>query len=149
MRVILLESLEKLGNAGSVVKVADGYARNYLIPRKYAIMANKNNLQKLESIKHEAEQKELEATNALKAIAQQIEGTELTFKRRADENDHLYGSVSDVDIAQALQEKGFDIHKSMIQGDRHIKTIGELDVEIHLTSDIKAVVKVIIEKEEE
>jgi len=64
--------MEKLGKAGSVVKVADGYARNYLIPRNMAIMANKNNLKKLETIKTEAEQKELEATNALKALAQQV-----------------------------------------------------------------------------
>ncbi len=148
MRVILLESMEKLGKAGSVVKVADGYARNYLIPRNMAIMANKNNLKKLETIKTEAEQKELEATNALKALAQQVDGTELVFRRKADENDHLYGSVSDNDIANELNEKGFEVHKSMIRGEKHIKAIGTYDIEIQFASEISASIRVMVEKEE-
>ena len=148
MRVILLESIEKLGKVGSVVKVADGYARNYLIPRNYAILADKKNLQKIEGIKQEAEKKELEHLNALKALAQQIEGTELVYKRKADENDHLFGSVSDVDIVHSLKEKGFDIHKSMIRGEKHIKALGSFDIGIHLSSEIDAGVKVIVEKED-
>jgi len=149
VRVILLETMEKLGKAGSVVKVADGYARNYLLPRNMAIMANKNNLKKLETIKSEAEQKELEATNALKALAQQVDGTQLIFKRKADENDHLYGSVSDIDIAHELNEKGFEVHKSMVIGEKHIKAIGTYDIEIQFASEITANIKVMVEKEEQ
>ena len=149
MRVILLQSIEKLGEVGSVVKVADGYARNFLIPKNFAIIANKNNLKKLEAIKEEAEQRELEAKNALKAIAQQLEGMELRYQRKADENDHLYGSVSDVDIAHTLHEKGFDVHKSMVRGEKHIKALGEYEIEIHFASDINATIKVIVEKDEE
>ncbi len=149
MRVILLESIEKLGKVGSVVKVADGYARNYLIPRNYAILADKKNLQKIEAIKQDAEKKELEHINALKVIALQIEGMDLVYKRKADENDHLYGSVSDVDIVRSLEEKGFDIHKSMIRGEKHIKALGTYDIEIHLTTDINTNIKVIVEKEED
>ncbi len=148
MRVILLESLEKLGSAGTVVKVADGYARNYLIPRKYAVMATKKNLKQIDMIKEEAERKELEAQNALKALALQIEGTEIKFYRKADENGHLYGSVTDIDIVHELQEKGFELHKSMFRGEKHFKELGTFDVEIHLTSDIVANIKIIIEREE-
>lgn len=148
MRVILLESIEKLGKAGTVVKVADGYARNYLIPKNFAIIADKKSLKRIEVIKQQAEQKELEAHNALKALAQRMEGSELFFKRKADDNDHLYGSVSDVDIANALQEKGFEIHKSMIKGEKHIKALGAFDVDVHITGEISAVIKVIIEKDE-
>ena len=148
MRVILLESIEKLGKVGSVVKVADGYARNYLIPRKYAVIADKKNLQKIEAIKLDAEKKELEHINALKALAQKIEGIELAFLRKADENDHLYGSVSDVDIVHSLKEKGFDINKTMIRGEKHIKALGSFDIGVHLSSDIDANIKVIVEKEE-
>ncbi len=148
MRVILLESIEKLGVAGSVVKVADGYARNFLIPRNLVVMANKKNLKQIETIKQEAEKKELAAQNALKALAMEIEGTELNFKRKADENDHLYGSVSDVDIVHELQKKNFEIHKNMIRGEKHFKELGTFDVTIHLTSDITTNVKIFIEKEE-
>jgi len=148
VRVILLESIEKLGKVGSVVKVADGYARNFLIPRNYAVIADKKNLQKIEAIKLVAEKKELEHINALKALAQKIEGIELVYQRKADENDHLYGSVSDVDIVQSLKEKGFEIHKSMIRGEKHIKALGDYDVGIHLASDVDANIKVIVENEE-
>ncbi len=148
MKIILVENVEKLGIAGDIAKVSDGYARNFLLPKRLAIVANANNLKKLGSIKEKAEQRRLEEENALKALAQKMEGTNLVFQRKADENDHLYGSVSDVDIVKAMAEKGFEIHKSIIRGEKHIKTTGTFDLSLVLAKDITANISVVIEKDE-
>ena len=148
MKIILVENVEKLGKIGDIAKVSDGYARNYLLPKRYAIVATANNLKKLSGIKEKAEQRRLEEENALKALAQKIEGTVLNFKRKADDNHHLYGSVSDVDIVKAMQESGFQIHKSIIKGDTHIKSIGNFDLSLHFAADIAANISVVVEKED-
>ncbi|MCB5230345.1 MAG: 50S ribosomal protein L9 [Candidatus Cloacimonas sp.] len=148
MKIILLENVDKLGKAGDVVNVANGFARNYLLPRKYAIPASANNLKRLDSIKEEADKKAEEATAKLKQIASTLEGVELTFSRRADEEGNLFGSVSNVDIQKELEAKGFDVHKSMIKGDVHHKALGEYEVEVAFTSEIVSKIKIIVSKEE-
>ncbi len=147
MKIILLKDIYKVGKAGDVVKVANGYARNYLLPKKFAILATKLNLKKIEKIKEEAEKERVKLITEQKILAEKIQDLILTFKRKTDENGHLYGSVSEVDIAKALNEKGFDIKKSQIKMEKHFKELGEFEVEVALASDIKSTVKVIIEKD--
>lgn len=147
MKIILTKDIKKIGNAGDVLKVADGFARNYLIPRKLAIVASKNNINRIETIKKEAELARLEVENKYKAIALKLADVELSFVRKADENGHLFGSVSEADIANALAEKELEVHKSNVNLEKHLKELGDFDVEIMFTSDIKANIKVNIENE--
>lgn len=147
MKIILTKDITKLGVAGSVVTVKDGYARNYLLPQGFAILATAYNLTKVEEIKKVADQERLERENVLKAFAAKIDGTELTFLRKVDENEHLFGSVSENDIVQALAEKDIDVHKSTVKIDKHLKELGEFDVVVALTQDITATLKVKIDKE--
>lgn len=147
MKVILKKDISKKGKAGDVVNVADGYARNYLLPNGFAIIANEYNLSKVEAIQKEAELARLELESKYKALVQQIAGTNITFTRKADENDHLFGSVSQNDVAEALAEKEIDVHRSFINMTTHLKNIGEFQVEINFPGDINASLKVIIEKE--
>ena len=147
MKVILVKDIVKMGLAGSVIKVADGYARNYLLPKKLVILATKNNLAKIETIKKKAELEKLEIENHFKALALKINDTTLKFTRKADENDHLFGSVSENDIVKSLAEKGIEIHKSVVDIQKHLKEIGSFDVQIAFSSEIIADLKVNIEKE--
>jgi len=148
MKVILVKDMQNLGEAGSVVKVANGYARNYLLPKGFAIMANDYNLAKVEEIKKVAETERLEINSKFKAIAAKVDGVELTFTRKADENDHLFGSVSEKDIADALAEKGIELNKAVIKMEKHLKEIGDFEVSVVFTSEIKATVKVKVDKEQ-
>jgi len=147
MKVILVEDLKKVGKAGDVIKVSNGFARNYLLPRNYAIFASKENLIKVESIKKDSDIKKTEAINQLKALALRVEGTELHFNRKSDESGHLFGSVSENDISLALVEKGFDIKKNMIDLEKHLKEVGTFNVQIALNAEIKAEVKVVVNNE--
>jgi len=148
MKVILIKDIEKKGIAGDVIKVADGYARNFLLPRGYAIIANRFNLTKVENIRKEAEIARLELENKYKALALQISDLTLSFTRKADENDHLFGSVSETDIADALAEKEVEIHKSFIKMENHLKNIGEFEVNIVFPGDISSSLKIVVEKEQ-
>ncbi len=147
MKVILVKDIAKMGLAGSVIKVADGYARNYLLPKKLVILATKNNLAKIETIKKKAELEKLEIENHFKALALKINDITLKFTRKADENDHLFGSVSENDIVKSLAEKGIEIHKSVVDIQKHLKEIGSFEVQIAFSSEITANLKVNIEKE--
>ena len=147
MKVILVKDIAKMGLAGSVIKVADGYARNFLLPKKLVILVTKNNLAKIETIKKKAELEKLEIENHFKALALKINDITLKFTRKADENDHLFGSVSENDIVKSLAEKGIEIHKSVVDIQKHLKEIGSFDVQIAFSLEITANLKVNIEKE--
>jgi len=147
MKVILVKDIAKMGLAGSVIKVADGYARNFLLPKKLVILVTKNNLAKIETIKKKAELEKLEIENHFKALALKINDITLKFTRKADENDHLFGSVSENDIVKSLAEKGIEIHKSVVDIQKHLKEIGSFEVKIAFSSEITANLKVNIEKE--
>ena len=147
MKVILVKDIAKMGLAGSIIKVTDGYARNYLLPKKLVISATKNNLAKIETIKKKAELEKLEIENHFKALALKINEITLTFTRKADENEHLFGSVSENDIVKSLAEKGIEIHKSAVNIQKHLKEIGSFDVQIAFSSEITANLKINIEKE--
>src|SRR5689334_25049742 len=108
MEVILREHVEHLGRRGDVVKVAAGYARNYLLPRKLALAVTENNKRQIEREKKLAEARDMEEKSAAEAVASRIAGLDIEIARRVGENDTLYGSVTSADIAQALQTRGFD-----------------------------------------
>jgi large subunit ribosomal protein L9 len=149
MKIILIKDVEKLGAAGSAITVKDGYARNYLLPNNLAVMATKGNLAKVEAIKKQAEAEKLALENKYNAVVQQINDLDtITFLRKADENDHLFGSVTEHDIAKALNEKNIDIQRSFIKLEKHLKELGDFEVEIEFSFDIKTKVKVKIEKEQ-
>jgi large subunit ribosomal protein L9 len=147
MKIILVKDIQGLGNGGDVVEVKNGYARNYLLPQKLAIVANNYNLTKIEALTQEAKAEKAAIENKYKAAVESLNGVELVFSRKADEHDHLFGSVSENDIAEALTAKGIEIHKSFIQMENHIKEIGSFDVKIIFTSEITGTIKVNVEKE--
>jgi large subunit ribosomal protein L9 len=147
MEVILTKDIKRIGEAGEIMKVKDGFARNYLLPKGLAIVANEYNKNKIEAIKKEALKVREELHNKYKALVDLLEDVELTFSRKADENDHLFGSVSENDISEALAEKEINVHRSHIILPKHLKELGSFEVEIEFTSEIKTNIKVNIEKE--
>jgi len=147
MKIILIKDMENLGLAGDVKVVANGYARNYLLPRKLAILATPYSLEKITAIQEKAVEERNERTNNLKNIAGKVDGTELSFTRKVDSNEKMYGSISEVDIFNELIKLGFDVKKSNIVLEKHIKELGEFNVEINFAPEIKANIKILVGKE--
>ena len=142
-----MQHIEKLGAKGDLVNVKRGYARNYLIPRGFAIYATPYNMKKLEEIRKIAKAEEATRLEELKNLAAKINGTTLSFTRKTDEQGNLYGSVSDTDIVNELNSKGLQVHKSAVQLDKHIKELGVFDIELKLHKDVEARIKVEVKKE--
>src|SRR3954465_8632860 len=142
MEVILREHVDNLGRRGDVVKVAAGYARNYLLPRKPALAVPENNKRQIELEKKVAEVRDSEERSQAEAIAQRLGKLEIEIARRVGDNQTLYGSVTSADIAQALQAKGFDIDKRRIQLHDALKALGETMVPVRIHRDVIAQVKV-------
>jgi large subunit ribosomal protein L9 len=147
MEVILKEDVPKLGHRGDVIKVAEGYGRNYLLPRKLAIEATQSNKAVVEQMKQSSIRRSAVEKADSEALSKQLEGVTLAFHRKAGEKDHLFGSVTSSDIAEALEHKGFNIDRRKIQLGEPLKSIGEFDVAIKLHRDVTSKVKVTIEKE--
>ncbi|MGH9509084.1 MAG: 50S ribosomal protein L9 [Terriglobales bacterium] len=147
MEVILKEDVAKLGHRGEVVKVADGYGRNYLLPRRLAIEANAQNRAVIEQMKTSAQRRSARDKADAEGLSKQLEGATLSFTRKAGEQDHLFGSVTSGDIAEALASQGFTVDRRKIQLDEPIKNLGEFAVNIKLHRDIAAKVKVVVAKE--
>ena len=142
MEVILREHIENLGRRGEIVKVAEGYARNYLLPRKLALVVNEGNKRQIEREKKIADVREMEEKSAAEAVAQRLGQLEIEIGRRVGENETLYGSVTSADIAHALAAKGFDIEKKRIHLAEPLKALGETTVPIKIHRDVTAQVKV-------
>jgi large subunit ribosomal protein L9 len=142
MEVILREHVEKLGRRGDIVKVAEGYARNYLLPRKLALAVTDANKRQIDREKKVAEVRELEERSAAEAVAQRLTQLEIEIARRVGENETLYGSVTSADIAHALAAKGFEIDKKKIQLPDPLKALGESTVAVRIHRDVTAQVKV-------
>jgi large subunit ribosomal protein L9 len=147
MEVILKEDVQKLGHRGDVVKVADGYGRNFLLPRKLAIEATQSNKVVIEQMKQAAVRRSAVEKADAEALSKQIETVSVTFHRKAGEKEHLFGSVTSSDIAEALEHKGFNIDRRKIQLHEPLKSLGEFDVPIKLHRDVTSRVKVVVEKE--
>lgn len=147
MKILLTSDIHKLGNAGDVLKVADGYARNFLIPRGLAIPATTKNLGRVQKIRDDAEKKRQEKEAQLRRLAEKIGALRMVFVRKADENGHLFGSVSEIDIAHELEKAECPVHKSMIQMEKHLKDLGNFEIAVQLAANITATVKVVVEDE--
>jgi large subunit ribosomal protein L9 len=142
MEVILREHVDNLGRRGDVVKVAEGYARNFLLPRKLALAVTDNNKRQIAREKKLAEAKDAEEKAQAEAIAQRLGQLDIEIARRVGEHQTLYGSVTSADIAHALQAKGFEIDKRKIQLHDPLKALGETTVPVKIHRDVTAQVKV-------
>ena len=142
MDLILREHVEHLGRRGDVVKVAAGYGRNYLLPRKLAMVVTENNKKQIEREKKLAEVKDMEDQRAAEAVAARIAELDIEIGRRVGDNDTLYGSVTSADVAAALKAKGFDIDKRKIVLPEPLKALGESTVSIKIHHGVVAQVKV-------
>ena len=142
MEVILREHVDNLGRRGDVVKVADGYARNFLLPRKLALPVTEQNRKQIERERKVAEARELAERQDAEAVAQKLAAVEVVLARRVGEHDTLYGSVTSADIAEALAEKQFDIEKRKVVLPEPLKQVGEFEVAVKIHRDVPAHVKV-------
>jgi|SRR6059058_2102018 len=147
MEVILKEDVTKLGSRGDVVKVADGFGRNYLLPRKLAIEASAGNKTVIEQMKAAAVRRSAKEKAQAEELSKQFDGLSVSFTRRSGEHDQLFGSVTSGDIAESLSKKGFDIDRRKIQLHEPLKTLGEFSVPVKLHKDVTTHLKVVIEKE--
>jgi len=142
MEVILKEDVANLGHRGDVVKVADGYGRNFLLPRKLALQATLANKSVIEQMKSSAARRSASEKALAEELVAKIEVVVLNFTRKSGENGHLFGSVTSLDIASELETKGFEIDRRKIQLDEPLKSVGEFNVAIKLHREVTAHVKV-------
>lgn len=147
MEVILKEDIGTLGSKGDVVKVAAGYGRNYLLPRKLAIPATAANKKTIEQMRAAAVRRSAKEKTSAEELAKQFDGLSVSFTRKSGENDQLFGSVTSSDIAEALEKKGFKLDRRKINLHDPLKTLGEFDVPVKLHKEVTTHVKVIIEKQ--
>ncbi len=148
MQIILQEDVEKLGNRGQVVEVAEGYARNYLLPRKIALEASAGNLKRLEKMRAVFAKKEAVEKADAQKLGELLAGVTLEFTRRAGENDQLFGSVTSADVSEALAAQGYTVDKRKVVLPEPVKVVGEFEVPLKLHREVGANVKVVVKKEE-
>lgn len=142
MEIILREHVEHLGRRGEIVKVADGYARNYLLPRKLALLATEGNKRHVERERANFEAKEAEERAVAQRVADRLAAVDIVIARRVGETEALYGSVTSADIAEALAAKGIEIDRRKLQLDEAIKRLGVFDVPVKLFRDVTPTLKV-------
>ncbi len=142
MEVILNESIESLGKAGDIVNVSDGYARNYLIPKGIAIVANKKNLVQIEKQRAAILERAAKVRQEYEALAEQLSKLDIEIPVKVGEEEKLYGSVTSMDIARAIEEKGYQVDRKKIVLPEPIKALGEYEIPVKLNPDVTATVKV-------
>ena len=147
MEVILREDVDKVGARGALVKVAAGYARNYLLPRKLAVAATASNKKIVEQEREAYVRREAKAAAESQELAKLLTNVTLTFHHKVGENNHLFGSVTAKDIAEGLEAQRFHIERRKVQLDEPIRTIGEHMVTLRLHRDVSTQIKVIVEPE--
>jgi large subunit ribosomal protein L9 len=147
MRVILQETIEKLGERGELVEVAEGFARNYLLPRKLAIAATAGNLKQLERIRARLARRTAAEKSSADQVAAALSAVTVTLARKAGESDQLFGSVTSGDIAEALAAQGYEIDKRRVELEQPIKLLGEYPVAVRLLQSVTATVKVVVTRE--
>jgi len=147
MKIILKESVENVGTVGDVVAVKDGYARNYLIPRGLAVLADPRNVKAIEHQRKALEKKRLREVAKAEELAQALTGTRLVFQRKASDQDQLFGSVTHMDIEENLTAKGFSVSRKQVALDHPLKALGEFPVTLKLPGNVKAKITVVVERE--
>jgi large subunit ribosomal protein L9 len=145
--IFLMADVPDLGVEGDVVVVADGYARNYLIPKKLGAPVTEATKRRLAKIQREREVKRAAALKDAQKVASKLEGVSVTIAVKTSEGDKLYGSVGEQEIVDALKVQGFDVDRSLVELESHIKELGVFDVKIKLHPELEATVKVWIVEE--
>lgn len=148
MKVILKEDVEKLGSAGDLVDVKPGYGRNYLIPQAKAVLATEGAIRHFEKMKRQAELRAELTIEAAKELAQQLETTSVTIPVTVGEDDKIHGTVTNIQVAEALEERDILIDRRKITIDQDIKSLGEYTATVELLGDLKPQVKVWVVKED-
>jgi len=149
MEVILKEDVDNLGHRGDVVKVAQGYGRNFLLPKKLAIEATAGNRAIIEQMKVSSVRRSAREKTDAELLLQQLEQVSLEFTRKTGDNDHLFGSVTAADIVQALEAQGFQVDRRKVHLEEPLKSVGEFLVPVRLHREVTAHVKVNVAKEAE
>jgi large subunit ribosomal protein L9 len=149
MEIILKEDITNLGHRGDVVKVAEGYGRNFLLPKKLAIEANASNRAVIEQMKQSAVRKSAKEKTDAEAQVAQLNQIELVFTRKVGENDHLFGSVTSSEIAHEIEAKGFTIDRRKIVLEEPLRQLGEFHVPVKLHREVTAHVKVTVKSDAE
>ena len=147
MEVILREDIEKLGSRGEVVKVADGYARNFLLPKRLAVVANESNKKIVEQERSAYVRREAKLVDEAQDLSKLLTGVSVTIAQKAGEADQLFGSVTSKDIAEALEVQNFTIDRRKIHLEEPIKQLGEFKVPVKLHKDVTAEITVVVVKE--
>jgi large subunit ribosomal protein L9 len=147
MEIILREDVVNLGSRGALVKVADGYARNFLLPKRLAVAATASNKKIVEQEKDAHLRREAKAEDEAQDLARMMSNTVLKFRHRVGENDQLFGSVTAKDIADELETQKFHIDRRKIELESPIRTLGEHEVKLRLHRDVIVPIKVIVEAE--
>jgi large subunit ribosomal protein L9 len=148
MKVILKQDVEKLGRKGDIVNVADGYGRNYLIPRKLGLEVTPKNVKMIEIEQQALKKKREKEALASQSLIQKLNQVTLTFKRRSGEKDVIFGSVSASDIKEELDKLGFEVDKKKILLDEPLKRLGEFTVQVKVYHEDRASLKVLVVREE-
>lgn len=148
MKVILKEEVAKLGSKGQVVEVSDGYARNFLLPGKLAVIADTGQQKKANELKQTAARHQDREIEEARSLAEKIGKTVCTIKAKAGESEKLFGSVTNQDIAAVLKKDGLSIDKKQIEIEKPIKEIGTYQVSVKVAGEVTAQLKVIVVKEE-
>lgn len=149
MEVLLLKDVEDLGEAGEIKRVADGYARNYLVPRGLAVRATPGAIKQAEKQRQATARRQAKELTEAQALAQALDGVSVSFQARAGESDRLYGSITNVNIAEALEEKtGLEVDRRKFDMEEPLKELGTHAVTIRLAPGAEAKVTVVIEREE-
>src|SRR5579863_7852198 len=148
MEIILREDIDKLGARGQVVRVAAGYARNYLLPKRLAVEATESNKKIVEQERQAHLRREAKQKGEAEDLSKLLSGVTVTIAQKAGENDHLFGSVTSKDVAEALAQKNYTIDRRKIQLDEPIKQLGEFKIPVRLHRDVTAEITVQVVKEE-
>lgn len=148
MEVILRKNVEGLGVPGDVLRVADGYARNYLLPMQLAVHATERNRRHMEHEKRVIEHHESKERDRAREIAGQLAGVTCNLSRRAGENDRLFGSVTSMDVAESLRAAGFDLERRLIELAEPIRELGVFMVPVKLHADVVVELRIVVEREE-
>jgi large subunit ribosomal protein L9 len=149
MDVILREDVEKLGTRGQLVKVASGYARNFLLPQRMAVLATEANKKIVEQEREAYLRKEAKLASEATDLSKMLESVSITIRQKAGENDQLFGSVTSKDIVEALEKQGYTVERRKIALEEPIKTLGEFKVPVKLHREVTAEITVTVAKEEE
>ena len=144
MKILLCEDIDKLGWLGDVVEVSNGYARNYLLPQRLGIVPTEVNIKSLAEEKANRAKERKVAEGKLEQVAQTLEGAEAVIAALANEQGHLFGSVSEKDIAENLRAQGLEVADNVVQLDEHIKEVGEHSVKLKFSKDLTVTVKVVV-----